>query len=156
MWFVNAAINTANKIDEITGRKASKFLKKNAGKLIGSAVKKGTDLIGKPEWGEKVANVVDKGAEAATAALGKDNIITKNVSNAASEMKGISTPWTPVENIPTNVPGNQLVYYQPPQGYYNRNIGGTNFLRYRPSRRNTGKRIKVSKFAKKKKQKKLF
>jgi hypothetical protein len=28
MWFVNAAINTANKIDEITGRKASKFLKK--------------------------------------------------------------------------------------------------------------------------------
>ena len=92
MWFVNAAINTANKIDEITGRKASKFLKKNAGKLIGSAVKKGTNLIGKPELSEKIANVIDKGAEAATAALGKDNIITKNVSNAASEMKGIRTP----------------------------------------------------------------
>jgi len=159
MWITTAA-NIANKFDRFTGRKISSFLKKNAGKVIGSVIKKGTNLIGKPELGEKVANVLDKGGEIATAALGKDNVITKNLSTAASEMKGISTPWTPIINNPINTLSNQLTPYQTPQGYYNRNVGGTNFQRYRPKRRGLGRRIKVNafgikgvSFAKKKKRK---
>ncbi|MGI6156066.1 MAG: hypothetical protein ACOYEB_09085 [Enterococcus lemanii] len=141
MWIVNAV----NAIDKATGRKASKFIVKNAGKIIGSGVKKASNMIGNPHLSEKVADVVDKGTELASAAFGSDNIVTKNISNAVNEMKGKSASWIPVENIQTNVPGNELINYN--RSYdYNRNVGGTNFKRFRPSRRKAFKRVKVSKF----------
>ncbi|NLL66113.1 MAG: DUF4107 domain-containing protein [Clostridiaceae bacterium] len=158
MWLttaINAASvikNRANAIDEATGGRASKFLKKYTGKIIGSVVKRVTHGIGKPELSEKVANFVDKGAEVSKEVLGNDNVITQNLSNAVSNMK-----VTPISPIPADTSNNALLNYQQPltTGFYNRNIGGTNFQRYRLRRRGSGKRVKVSKFAKKKRQNKF-
>ena len=71
-----------------------KFVKKNAGKLIGSAVKR------LPEsWKNKAIAVGEYAAEKANKILGKDNEIAENITTGVKEAKGVNTAFKlPLKN----------------------------------------------------------
>jgi len=140
--FVNKVGNLGSKFVSKVGDVASNVgnVAKNVGDNIGTIGGAAANILLPEGKRRSFAENIKKGAEMTKRVLGEDSKISKYLQQA-SDIMDIKPPET------------ALAYYQPPQGYYNRNIGGTNFQRYRPSRQNLGKRIKVSKFAKKKKSK---
>jgi hypothetical protein len=62
--------------------------------------------------------------------FGADSNITKQLQNMSDVAKGEAIKWNPVNNIGNDINKNALMLaLQPPIGYYNRNLGGTNFKR---------------------------
>ena len=126
---------------------ATKFAVKNAGKLIGSGVKwmKGS----KHEWlnkiGEKAGNVVNKiNSWSVENKLDKTDI-GKQIANASDVLADKEVKWQGFNNEKPKTDAVAVVQPNTPYVPYNKNLGGTNFQRYRKKK---FKRIKVNpKFA---------
>lgn len=136
-------INGYKALNSLSGGKLNKFILKNSGKLLGGAVNKFSNYFHKPQWSDKVSNVVNNAAKMATESLGSDNELAKNLNNASTAAKGGSVSWA---NLNDDKPSTSTAMALAIPGVlqpYVRNVGGSNFKRY--------VRHKRPKFAKKKK-----
>ena len=107
-----------------------KFLKNNVGNLIAVGTNAALNHFGKSDWNDKSNKTFKVGADIAKAALCEDSNITKQLQNMSDVAKGEAIKWNPVNNIGNDINKNALMLsLQPPIGYYNRNLGGTNFKR---------------------------
>lgn len=145
---MSAIMHGAAALDAFTGHKASQFLIKNGGKLLGSAIHKTTKFVNKPEWGDKLARGVDKATNVAQQVLGQDNELTKNLTKASEELKGNDTSWRSIKDDNTTA---LAIPQNPVNGYYHKNLGGSNFKRYTSKHSKFGRvKVQKSKFMKKK------
>ena len=108
-----------------------KFLKNNFGHLIAVGTNAALNHFGKSDWNDKSKKTFKVGADIAKAALGEDSNITKQLQNMSDVAKGEKIKWNPVSNNGNDINKNALMLALPlaPTGYYNRNLGGTNFKR---------------------------
>ena len=130
---------------------AGKFVMKNAGKLIGSGVN--WMKSSKHEWlkkvGDTAGNVVNKARSWSTNNKLDKTDIGKQLANASDEIAGKDVKWyggdddkkqpktDAVALVQPTAPNVPNVTYVP----YNKNLGGTNFQRYRKKKY---KRTKVN------------
>ena len=106
------------------------FLKNNVGNIGAIGLNAGLDYVGKSDWKDKTKKPLEVSADIAKAMLGEDSNIAKQIQNMSDVAKGENIKWNPVNNIGNDINKNALMLaLQPPIGYYNRNLGGTNFKR---------------------------
>ena len=106
-----------------------KFLNKNVGNLLGIGANMALNKFGNSDWSDKTKKTFKVSADIANAMLGEDSNITKQIQNMSDVAKGEAIKWNPV-NIKDDLNKAALMLsLQPPTGYYNRNLGGTNFKR---------------------------
>ena len=106
------------------------FLKNNVGNIGAIGLNAGLDYVGKSDWKDKTKKPLEVSADIAKAMLGEDSNIAKQIQNMSDVAKGEKIKWNPVNNIGNDLNKNALMLaLQPPIGYYNRNLGGTNFKR---------------------------
>ena len=106
------------------------FLKNNAGNIGAIGLNAGLDYVGKSDWKDKTKKPLEVSADIAKAMLGEDSNIAKQIQNMSDVAKGEKIKWNPVSNNGNDINKNALMLaLQPPIGYYNRNLGGTNFKR---------------------------
>ena len=126
---VRSALPTVGKFINKGLPTVGKFLKKNAGNLIAVGTNTALNHFGKSDWNDKTKKTFSVGADIAKAMLGEDSNITKQIQNMSDVAKGEAIKWNPV-NIKDDLNKAALMLsLQPPTGYYNRNLGGTNFKR---------------------------
>ena len=119
---------------------AGKFLMKNAGKLVGSAVHKMKNSnVG---WINKAGNMAGSVINRASGFVGEGEI-KKQLENATKAAKGENVDYN--LNLEDSKPTPPQIEEAKPTAvaFYNKNLGGTNFLRYRG--RKKFKRINVGK-----------
>ena len=116
----------------LLAKPVGKFLMKNAGKLIGGGVNlaiKHFDKDNKKGWRDKANKVLNSATNFSNDILGEDSNITKQLQNASNAVSGKDIKWNPI-NDKQDTSKNELMLASPsPIGYYNRNLGGTNFKR---------------------------
>ena len=107
------------------------FLKNNVGNIGAIGLNAGLDYVGKSDWKDKTKKPLEVSADIAKAMLGEDSNIAKQIQNMSDVAKGEKIKWNPVSNIGNDINKNALMLALPlaPTGYYNRNLGGTNFKR---------------------------
>ena len=126
---VRSALPTVGKFINKGLSTAGKFLNKNAGNLIGIGSNLLLNKFGNSDWSDKTKKTFKVSADIANAMLGEDSNITKQIQNMSDVAKGEAIKWNPV-NIKDDLNKAALMLsLQPSTGYYNRNLGGTNFKR---------------------------
>ena len=87
---LGTALSTAAEIGKFAWNDlgVGKFVKKNAGKLIGSVVKRMPE-----KWKNKAIAAGEYAADKANKILGKDNEIAENITTGVKEAKGVNTEF---------------------------------------------------------------
>ena len=119
-------------IGSLLAKPIGKFLMKNAGKLIGGGVNlaiKHFDKDNKKGWRDKANNVLNKVTDFSNDILGEDSNITKQLQNASNAVSGKDIKWNPINDKQDTIKNELMLASPSPIGYYNRNLGGTNFKR---------------------------
>ena len=107
------------------------FLKNNAGNIGAIGANVALNHFDKSDWKDKTKKTLEVGADISKAMLGEDSNIAKQIQNMSDVVKGEKIKWNPISNIGNDINKNALMLTLPlaPTGYYNRNLGGTNFKR---------------------------
>jgi hypothetical protein len=119
-------------IGSLLAKPIGKFLMKNSGKLIGGGVNlaiKHFDKDNKKGWRDKANNVLNSVTNFSNDILGEDNIITKQLQNASNAVSGKDVKWNPIDDKQDTIKNESMLALPSTTGYYNRNLGGTNFKR---------------------------
>ena len=109
-----------------------KFLMKNTGKLIGGGVNLAInhfDKDNKKGWRDKANKVLNSVTDISNVLLGEDSNITKQLQNASNAISGKDVKWNPIDDKQDTIKNELMLASPSPIGYYNRNLGGTNFKR---------------------------
>ena len=153
---ISSALGAWTLANTLSGGRLNGFVKKNVGKFAGKIGKWGLDKLGSQKIKDKLNGLTERGSSLAEKALGEDSEISKNLKNFSKELKGEHTElrsWNDGESKSTgntNNHDNTGIDIVP----YAKNLGGTNYQRYIPSKRfPVGKRVdlnRISKFREKK------
>ena len=148
---ISSALGALSAVNTLTGGRLGKFVGKNVGKFVGKVGKWGADKLLPQKIKDKLNGLTERGASIAEKVMGEDSELAKNMKNFSKEMKGENVDlrsWNDGDSkssLVTNIQDNNGTDIVP----YTKNLGGTNYKRYIPTKRfPIGKRIDLNRLNK--------
>ena len=134
---ISSALGAWTLANTLSGGRLNGFVKKNVGKFAGKIGKWSSDKLLTQKMKDKLNGLTERGAELAEKAIGADSEVAKNMKNFSKELRGEHTElrsWNDGDskssgntNMQDNI-GNDIIPYT-------KNLGGTNYKRYIPTKR---------------------